>query len=147
MVDSEPPQNKVQSSLGPFGRMTYLLSAWVFLGLGVLGVFLPLLPTTIFIILAAWAFARSSPQREAWLLNHKTFGPPLRNWRQYRAISSRGKRMALALIFISGLISGWMLYERPLLLTMVLVCLSAVSIYVSRIPLLPKSVESESSTI
>lgn len=137
MVESDPSKTKPLS----LSRYTYLSLAWVFLGLGVLGAFLPLLPTTVFIILAAWAFAKSSPEREAWLLNHKTFGPPLRNWRKYGAISSRAKMMAYSLIILSGLISAWMLQARPLIMAMTLLCLSAVIVYIQRIPKLPDHLE------
>lgn len=62
--------------------------------LGAIGAVLPLMPTTIFLIFAAWFFAKSSPRLEAWLLNHPQFGPVLRNWREKGAISARGKAAA-----------------------------------------------------
>lgn len=64
------------------------------LALGIVGVFLPLLPTTPFVLLAAFFFARSSPAVHDWLLTHKTFGPAIRDWRDNRAISRRGKTAA-----------------------------------------------------
>lgn len=63
-------------------------------GLGIVGALLPLMPTTIFLILAAGCFARSSPRLEAWLLDHPRFGPTLRAWRRDGAMSRRGKGMA-----------------------------------------------------
>jgi uncharacterized protein len=134
-------RNPLKSQRDCLNRASYLLLAWVFLGLGILGAFLPLLPTTVFIILAAWAFAKSSPEREAWLLNHPSFGPPLRNWRKYRAISARAKTMACCLIALSGLFSVWALHEKPLLLAITLVCLAAVVFYIYRLPLLPEKLE------
>jgi uncharacterized membrane protein YbaN (DUF454 family) len=56
----------------------------------------PLLPTTIFLIAAAWCFARSSPRLEAWLLNHPQFGKTLRDWRSDGAISRPAKMMVCA---------------------------------------------------
>ena len=79
------------------GRMSR--TVWLMLGLllvcvGVVGIFVPLLPTTDFLILALPCFARSSPRLEAWLLNHPRFGAPLRAWREQRAIPQRGKILA-----------------------------------------------------
>lgn len=67
----------------------------LFLGLGLLGVVLPVLPTTPFLLLAAGCFARSSPRLHGWLLAHPVFGPPIRNWEENGAISRRAKRLAV----------------------------------------------------
>jgi uncharacterized protein len=75
-------------------RGLYFAAGLVLTGIGIIGAFLPLLPTTIFLILAAWCFGHSSPRFEAWLLDHPRFGPTLRAWRQSGAISRPAKRMA-----------------------------------------------------
>ncbi|WP_246623798.1 YbaN family protein [Sphingomonas colocasiae] len=85
-------------------RAGWLLLGWILVGLGIVGALLPLMPTTIFLILAAGCFARSSPRLEAGLLDHPRFGPALRAWRTERAIPTRGKigacaGMALGLLF------------------------------------------------
>lgn len=67
----------------------------LFLGLGLLGVVLPVLPTTPFLLLAAGCFARSSPRLHGWLLAHPLFGPPIRDWEENGAISRKAKRLAL----------------------------------------------------
>lgn len=69
-------------------------AGFVALGLGLLGVPLPLLPTTPFLLLSAFCFARSSPRLHAWLIEHPTFGPPIRDWRERGAISRCAKIMA-----------------------------------------------------
>jgi uncharacterized membrane protein YbaN (DUF454 family) len=73
---------------------------WITLGLaalalGTAGLVLPLLPTTPFMLLAAACFAKSSPRLHDWLISHRLFGPAIRDWRDYRAISPKAKRMAL----------------------------------------------------
>lgn len=75
-------------------RLVYLLSGLLMLALGIIGAFLPVMPTTIFLILAVGCFSRSSPRLAQWLLDHPRFGPPLRSWREQGAISKRGKSYA-----------------------------------------------------
>ena len=86
-------------------RLFYLIAGLLLVALGIIGAFLPLMPTTILLILAAWCFARSSPRLEAWLLNHRQFGPTLRAWRDTGAISRRSKMMAC-----SGMTLGFALF-------------------------------------
>lgn len=76
--------------------MRILLQAFglLFLLLGVVGIFVPLLPTTPFVLLAAWCFARSSQAFHQWLLDHKTFGPAIAAWRSRGAIPVRAKWIA-----------------------------------------------------
>lgn len=68
---------------------------WLFVALGAAGVVLPLLPTTPFVLLAAWCFAKSSPRLHAWLLGHRVFGPLIVNWQQHGAIPRRAKWAAI----------------------------------------------------
>ncbi|WP_294281448.1 YbaN family protein [uncultured Sphingomonas sp.] len=75
-------------------RFGWLALGVLCVGLGIVGALLPLMPTTIFLILAAGCFARSSPRLEAWLLDHPRFGPTLRAWRRDGAMSRRAKGMA-----------------------------------------------------
>lgn len=82
-------------------RLLFLTLGWLFVALGVIGAFLPVLPTTPFLLLAVACFARSSPRLEAWLMNHPKFGPPLRNWREKGAISRQAKIMAISLMAVS----------------------------------------------
>lgn len=75
-------------------RVGWLVLAWIALGFGVAGVILPGLPTTPFILLAAWAAARGSTRLHRWLLEHRVFGPMLRDWEAQGAVSRRAKRIA-----------------------------------------------------
>lgn len=76
-------------------RFVYIAIGCVMVALGVIGIFLPVLPTTPFLLVAVWAFARSSPRLEAWLIDHPKLGPPLRDWRERGAIPSRAKAIAV----------------------------------------------------
>jgi uncharacterized membrane protein YbaN (DUF454 family) len=75
-------------------RTGFAALGWVMLALGLVGAFVPLMPTTIFLILAAWCFGRSSPRLEAWMLDHPRFGPVLRQWRAHGAVPRRAKLLA-----------------------------------------------------
>lgn len=76
-------------------RGVLFVAGLLFVALGFVGAFLPVLPTTPFLILAAACFARSSRRFESWLLDHPRFGPLLRDWRQRGAIPRKAKLAAL----------------------------------------------------
>lgn len=77
-------------------RGIYLVAGLAFVALGFVGAFLPVLPTTPFLILAAACFARSSRRLEGWLVEHPRFGPILRDWRERGAIPRKAKMLSLA---------------------------------------------------
>ena len=93
-----------------------MIVRWVWLAVGCLalaaaiaGAVLPLLPTVPFLLIAAWAFARSSPRLEAWLLDHAHFGPLIADWRASGAVSRSTKRTAsvvMAATLIGGALAG-----------------------------------------
>lgn len=92
-------------------KWLYFGLGWGFFGLGLLGAFLPLLPTTVFMILALWAFARSSPRFHDWLYTHPVFGPPLQRWHRHGVIPSSAKIAAVAVMAAS---MGWIVWRQTL---------------------------------
>ncbi len=94
-------------------RLILLGLGWVMVLFGVAGIFLPLLPTTPFLLLAAWLFARSSPRLEQWLFDHPLFGRPLRDWREDGAISRGAKICALSLMAL-GFAFFWLRLQPSL---------------------------------
>ncbi len=96
-------------------RVVYFCMGWVLVALGVIGAVTPLLPTTIFLIGAAGCFARSSPRLETWLLDHPSFGKPLRDWRSSGAISRPAKTMACAGMTF-GFVAFWFSARPSMLL-------------------------------
>lgn len=83
-------------------RLLFLAGGYASVGLGIIGMFLPLMPTVPFLILAAFCFARSNPAFEKRLLDHPTFGPHIRAWRERGAISRMGKYGATGAFSISA---------------------------------------------
>ena len=75
------------------------------LGLGIIGAFLPLLPTVPFVLLSAYLFAKSSDRLHNWLLNHRVFGHIIRDFREEKGISIQGKVTAISMMWISNIIS------------------------------------------
>ncbi len=86
-------------------RSFWFVAAVVSLGLGVIGIVLPILPTTPFVILAAFAFGKSSPRLQAWLENNSTFGPMIADWRDKGAIATQYKVLAVIMMAAAFLIS------------------------------------------
>jgi hypothetical protein len=99
----------------PAMKLALIAFGWVNVCLGFLGVILPGLPTTPFLLVALWAFARSSKRFHDWLYNHPRVGPGLRAWRDHRVVPVRAKALALAtmaasLIYVIFFVArDWML--------------------------------------
>jgi uncharacterized membrane protein YbaN (DUF454 family) len=92
---------EVRLAANSVARVWYLAAGHLSVGLAVLGVFLPLLPTTPFLLLAAGCYARGSLRLYNWLLNSPRFGPIIRNWREHRSVAPRHKLTAIGLIAVS----------------------------------------------
>lgn len=107
-------------------RPLYLAAGLTATALGVIGIFLPIMPTVPFLILAAFCFARSNPVLEAKIMNHPVYGPPIRTWREKGAVSRRGKWAATlafsaSIVFGYFTLSGHWLFIPP---TIAIICLS-----------------------
>lgn len=112
----------------PALRYLWLILGFLCTGLGFLGYILPGLPGTVFILLATYFFARSSPKFYNWLLNNKMFGQLIRDWKDGKGIPLRAKILAVTLI---ALTIGFSAYVIPNLIVklIVILCGIAVSTY------------------
>ena len=102
------------------------------IALAAIGVVLPLLPTTPFLLVAAFAFARSSNRLQAWLLNHRLFGTLIENWRRYGAISRSAKTMAVLSMTLVFALSVLLAVPPILLFVQAVVLLACAAFIVSR---------------
>ncbi len=100
-TDPSPPQPRVRF------RWAWWLLAYVSLGTGIVGIFVPGLPTTVFILISAWAASRGSERLHNWLLRHPQFGPAIRNWQAHGAVSRKGKWMATLTMAVCAAIMLW----------------------------------------
>jgi len=105
-----------------------------FVGLAILGVVLPILPTTPFLLVAAACFAKSSPEMQKRLLANKTFGPLIHDWQKYRSIPRKAKRIALLTIILSVCWSAFML-DSFWLTVLVVALVTGPFIFLWRLPI------------
>lgn len=110
-------------------RLLWLSFGLLALALAFLGVFLPILPTTPFLLLAAFAFARSSPRLNDWLVNHPQFGVLIRNWQRDGSIDRRTK-ISAALVMALTFILSFVLGASPTVLIIQAVVLSCAATFV-----------------
>lgn len=119
-------------------RLVLLGLGWAMVGVGIVGIFLPVLPTTPFLLLAAWLFSRCSPRLEQWLFDHPLFGRSLRDWREGGAISRRAKISALALMAL-GFAYLWFRVEPGLLMAcLVAAIMLACGVFIASRPEPPR---------
>lgn len=108
---------------------------WVVIGL--FGLILPLLPTTPFLLLASYCFAKSSPRLHKMLLDNSLLGPPIKDWQQYKAVTLKTKITAFTMIAVSLVFSLYVLSTIWLKLTLIGLLVIPV-IYLYKLPILNK---------
>ena len=116
-------------------KILYIVLGSVMLAIGAVGVVVPGLPTTIFLILAAYFFTHSSPRLYDWLMNNKIFGPIITNYTKYHGITSKDRKNALITIWIIILISI-VLSQSILLGTVLLIVALIHTIFLYRLNLI-----------
>ena len=117
------------------GKMIVLkVTGIFFVGLAILGIVLPILPTTPFLLVAAACFAKSSPVMQRRLLANKTFGALIHDWQKYRSIPRKAKRIALLTMILSVCWSAYML-QSVMLTVLVVGLILGPFIFIARLPL------------
>ncbi|MGR3803766.1 YbaN family protein [Marinibacterium profundimaris] len=117
-----------ENGYGP-ARILWFCLGSISLALGAIGAVLPILPTTPFVILSAFAYGKSSPRLEQWLKDSPTFGPMIADWRAHGAIAPRYKRLAVGMMAAAFLLSLVLGVSGKVLIIQAL-CLSDAAAYV-----------------
>jgi hypothetical protein len=120
----------------PAIRVFWLVVGILALALGGLGVVLPLLPTTPFVLVAAFAFANSSDTLHQWLLDHNIFGPLITNWQRYGAISRSAKVLSL-LSMVAVLVISLVIAVPAFVIAVQALVVGACSLFIISRPLPP----------
>lgn len=119
-------------------RWAWWLLAYASLGIGIVGIVVPGLPTTVFVLISAYAAARGSDRLHGWLLAHPHFGPAIRDWRANGAVSRRAKWMAtwtmLACAVVLLAIMLWFPAHRWWMTALPIACMAAVAVWLWRRP-------------
>ncbi|QEI09345.1 DUF454 domain-containing protein [Pigmentiphaga aceris] len=118
-----PPETNLPDAkpAHPAVRWLWLILAYVSLGLAVIAVFLPGIPSTEFVLLAAWAASKGSPRLRAWLLRHRLFGPIIHNWHNGRVVTRRAKLGASLSMSVALGIMLWTLPDHRILVAVLAV--------------------------
>jgi uncharacterized membrane protein YbaN (DUF454 family) len=131
-VSNSKPRSRLAKAL-------YGLVGGIALALGIIGIFLPGLPTTPFVLLAAACFAKASPRVHQWMLQHQLIGPMLRNWEEHRSLTLRTKCVAIGSMSIMIAVSIWSFPGRPWIQLSLLVLAVIGAATVLRIPTRPQA--------
>jgi len=115
-----------------------VISGIVFILLGVIGIFLPLLPTTPFLLLAAACFIRSSKKRYEWLINHKFLGVYIKNYIEHRAITLKTKIATLVMLWISITISAFVFVKIWWIRFVIYLIILGVTVHILKLKTLKK---------
>jgi uncharacterized membrane protein YbaN (DUF454 family) len=119
-------------------KWPYLIAGFLLVGLAAIGIFLPLLPTTPFLLLAAACFANSSGKCHQWLMQHNLFGPVIRSWHEKQCIPRRAKTVAVTSILLFGGYAIGFAIENPYIRIVGTVILLIGLVFVLRIPICNK---------
>ena len=125
-------------------KVLFISIGFLFVALGVIGIFLPVMPTTIFLIVASYFFMNSSPELNDKLLNNKYLGNYIKNYRDKRGMPLKSKIGSICLLWTSILISSYFLTESLIIRILLLIVAVGVTIHIATIKnLKPQSVRNQ----
>ncbi len=131
MQDQSIPEIKISQK--PIVRWTLMFAGTVLVGIGILGIFLPLLPTTVFFLMAAWCYARSSRKFYNWLHYNKYFGKYLKNYREGKG-TTRSSKISIIVILWAGILYSIFVTQSFVIHLILLAIAIGVTIHIVVIP-------------
>lgn len=111
----------------------FVVAGTIFLGLGAIGIFLPVLPTTPFLLLAAACYLRGSERMHQWLLNNRWFGSYIRNYHEGKGISAKAKIFSISTLWIAISLSVYLIHIAHMQVLLLIIAI-AVSMHLIMIP-------------
>jgi uncharacterized membrane protein YbaN (DUF454 family) len=126
--------NKLKVSQNPVVKLIFMIAGFVFVAIGIAGMFLPLLPTTVFLLLAAACFARSSEKFYNWLHTNKYFGRYLSTYRSSGGMSKASKVNAIIVLWLTILASAYFSLDKIYIVILLFIIAIGVTIHLIRIP-------------
>ena len=127
-------------------NIIYIALGGLFVTIGVIGIFVPLLPTTIFLLIASYFFMKSSPKLNEKLVNNKYLGPYIKNFQENKGMPKKSKINAISLLWISILTSAYFFTELFAVRILLLIIAISVTIYIIRIKTLNPQTANEELT-
>jgi uncharacterized protein len=137
-IDHDSAERAVETLPGPIRRGVYFAVGSVSVVMGLIGVFVPLWPTTCFLLLAGWCFARSSTRAERWLHENRLFGRYLRDYREHGVISPRVRTTSVATLWVFIGLSAFLLASRLWAVALLLLVAVAVTAHLFSLPTKPQ---------
>ncbi|MEW6701820.1 MAG: YbaN family protein [Bacteroidota bacterium] len=129
--------------LNELSKPFLIAAGWTFVALGIIGIFLPLVPTTIFFILAAWCFAKSSEKFYNWLIYHPRFGKFVRNFHEKKGMPVKSKIIAVVMLILT-IGSSAIFFTHQIIVRVILFCIAlGVSAYIISLKTLREDVSSQ----
>lgn len=133
-IDHEAAERAAETLPGPVRRWVYFAIGAASVVMGVIGIFVPLWPTTCFLLFAGWCFARSSPRAERWLHENRLFGRYLRDYRERGVISRQMRVTSVTTMWAFMGLSAFLLWERLWLVALLALIGGAVTLHLYSLP-------------
>lgn len=123
--------NEIHPTNSKFKKTLFIFTGSLSLVLGIIGAFVPLMPTTVFLLITAYFYVRSSPKLYNWLIRHRIFGKYIENYRKYKEMPKRAKILAISMLWITIIVSSFILSNLWISILLITVAVSVTAYILS----------------